>query len=78
MALVFRHPESDYTPQPDKESAVPDSQQTMQLASGARYHPTVWNTPADLAAYDAALQASTQQIENSFGGVLLQGQDAGE
>ena len=22
MALVFRHPESDYTPQPDKESAV--------------------------------------------------------
>ena len=25
MALVFRHPESDYTPQPDKESAVPVS-----------------------------------------------------
>ena len=24
MALVFRHPESDYTPQPDKESAVRD------------------------------------------------------
>ena len=42
----------------------------MQVASGARYHPTVWNTPADLATYDAAVQASTQQIENSFGGVL--------
>ena len=37
---------------------------------GARLHPTVWSTPADLAAYDAALQASTQQIEDSFGGVL--------
>ena len=56
----------------------PDSPQTTQLASGARYHPTVWNTPADLAAYDDALHASTQQIENSFGGVLLQGQNAGE
>ena len=46
------------------------SPQALQVASGARYHPTVWNTPADLAPYDAALQASTQQIENSFGGAL--------
>ena len=52
----------------------PDSPQATQLASGARYHPTVWNTPADLAVYDAALQASTQQIENAFGGALLQDQ----
>ena len=44
--------------------------QALQVASGARYHPTVWNTPADLATYDAALQASTQQIENSFRGAL--------
>ena len=56
----------------------PDSPQTTQLASGAHYHPTVWNTPADLATYDAALQASTQQIENSFGGPLLLGQDASD
>ena len=42
-------------------------QQPVLAASGARYHPTVWATPADLATYDAALQASTQQIENSFG-----------
>ena len=27
-------------------------------------------TSADLAAYDAALQSSTQQIENSFGVVV--------
>ena len=43
---------------------------------GAGYHPTVWHTPADLAAYDTALQASTQQIENSLGGVLA-GEQAG-
>ena len=42
-------------------------EQTLQAASGATYHPTVWHTPAALPAYDAALQASTQQIENSFG-----------
>ena len=46
------------------------SEPTLQAAAGTRYHPTVWHTPADLAAYDAALQASTQQIEYSFGGVL--------
>ncbi|WP_420636209.1 M48 family metalloprotease [Candidatus Palauibacter sp.] len=45
--------------------------QPLQAASAARHHPTVWHTPADLAAYDAALQASTQQIENSFGGPLV-------
>ena len=44
------------------------SAQTMQMSSEVDYHPTVWHTPADLAAYDAALQASTQQIEHSFGG----------
>ena len=49
-----------------------DPQQAMQVASGARYHPTVWDTPAELAVYDAALQASTQQIEASFGGAILQ------
>ena len=42
----------------------------LQAAGGAAYHPTVWNSPADLAAYDDALQASAQQIENSFRGVL--------
>ena len=54
------------------------SSQTMQAAGGAGYHPTVWDTPADLAAFDAALQASTQQIEDSFGGVLSQDPMAGE
>ena len=53
-----------------------DPPQAMQVASGARYHPTVWDTPAELAAYDAALQASTQQIEFSFGGALSQDQEA--
>ena len=53
-----------------------DPPQAMQVASGARYHPTVWDTPAELAAYDAALRASTQQIEASFGGVLSQDQEA--
>ena len=38
------------------------------------YHPTVWNTPARLAAYDDALRMSTQQIDFSFGGVLAQNQ----
>ena len=46
------------------------SAQTALASSGARYHPTVWNTPADVAAYDSALRASTQQIEDSFGGAL--------
>ena len=58
----------------DRAGAEP----TLQVASGASYHPTVWHTPADLAAYDAALQASTQQIENSFGGVLAADQAGGE
>ena len=53
-----------------------DPPQAMQVASGALYHPTVWDTPAELAAYDAALQSSTQQIEASFGGVLSQDQEA--
>ena len=52
----------------------PDSPRTAHLANGACYHPTVWNTLADLAAYDDALQASTHQIENSFGGALPQDQ----
>ena len=43
------------------------SAQTIQVSSEVAYHPTVWDSPADLAAYDAALQSSTQQIENSFG-----------
>ena len=46
------------------------SEPTLQAAGEALYHPTVWHTPADLAAYDAALQASTQQIEYSFGVVV--------
>ena len=58
------------------DRAVPE--QTLQAASGASYHPTVWHTPADLAAYDAALQASAEQIENSFGGVLADGQAGSE
>ena len=31
MALVFRHPESDYTPQPDKESAVKSPAQGFSM-----------------------------------------------
>ena len=46
------------------------SAQTIQVSSEVGYHPTVWDSPADLAAYDAALQSSTQQIENSFGVVV--------
>ena len=53
-----------------------DPPQALQVASGARYHLTVWDTPAELAAYDAALQSSTQQIDASFGGVLSQDQEA--
>ena len=46
------------------------SAQTIQVSSEVGYHPTVWDSPVDLAAYDAALQSSTQQIENSFGVVV--------
>ncbi len=55
-------------------SEKPGPPQAMQVASGALYHPTVWDTPAELAAYDAALRASTQQIEAPFGGAVLQDQ----
>ena len=49
-------------------SGNPTSALKQKAASGVGYrHPTVWNTPADLAAFDAALQASTKQIEESFG-----------
>ena len=49
------------------------SAQTIQVSSEVGYHPTVWDSPADLAAYDAALQSSTQQMENSFGVVVADG-----
>ena len=55
--------------------AKPAPPQTTLTANGNRYHPTVWDTPADLASYDASLLASTQQIENAFGAVLPQGKD---
>ena len=55
---------------PAAPSQKPDSPQEMHISSTIGYHPTVWHTPADLAAYDAALQASTEQIEQSFGGVV--------
>lgn len=55
---------------------VPTTAETP-APQGARLHPTVWSTPADLAAYNAALQASTQQIEDFFGGVLSQDPRAG-
>ncbi len=57
---------------------VTGSEPAPQMASRARYHPTVWQTRADLAAYDAALQASTQQIEDSFGGALRDDRAEGE
>ena len=44
-----------------------DSETAPQTSGWARFHPTVWHTPADQAAHNAALQSSTQQIEDSFG-----------
>ncbi|MCY4566291.1 MAG: hypothetical protein OXE40_17615 [Gammaproteobacteria bacterium] len=43
------------------------SKPTLPAAGGDSYHPTAWHTPAELAAHAAALQASTRQIESSFG-----------
>ena len=48
------------------------SPEGMHADGGAGFHPTVWDTPADLAAYDAAPQASMRRIEDSFGGALRQ------
>ena len=59
--------DNEWVPTVPEKAASPEA---MQVVSGARYHPTVWNTPADLTTYDAALQSSTQQIENLFGGAL--------
>ena len=67
--------DNEWVPAIPETSAAP---QLAETAKGARFHPTVWSTPADLAAYDAALQASTQQIEDSFGGVLSQDPTADE
>ena len=50
-------------PAPEKA----DLPKAIQVASGARYHPSLWGAPAELAAYDAALRAWTQQIEATFG-----------
>ena len=55
---------------PASPSQKAGSEQTMREYSKVDYHPTVWHTPANLAAYDLALQASTQQIEISFGGLV--------
>ena len=73
--------DNSWTPGPPEETSTP---QTILVADGPgpqqsqlrrRYHPTVWATPGNVAAYDRALHASAQQIENSFGAALVQGAD---